>query len=723
MPLPFSRRALLCAGTSVCASIILSSPPAMAEDVPPPVESAVVDTVTVAATRGSKLEDLDLSATVVNREAVQQAPQINVDQVLNKIPGVVISTVPSNQVHPTGKSVQMRGFGGAGAQRTLVMVDGIPINDPFYRYVNWDKIAKDNIESIEVIRGGGAATLWGNMAMGGLINITTRDPQPGEARGSVGYGSDNTLRVTSAVTPYADDLFRVGLTAGRMSTDGYNLTPKEYRDNRTTATASYSDDVEATLLLTPSKADRYYLKLGAHDMHEFGQTWDKAKNTQQSFEFKAGGKTGLADGSLLDINAWYGRYLMKTQNVSTTPTYNTNNPGANVTTYNSSTDANPYYDFGGSTVWKKDLSETVTDVMIGVDTRTMWGTDNTVNFNSSGTITGNTPLRGQQRFAGVFTQGSWRPGFAPMVVTLGLRQDNWAAYDYTFGGSPSHTYGTYSHFDPRLGVKWNLTRELALKGAVYENFSAPGMNQMFRSYGSTSSYSAANASLAPETNFGREAGLEWADDQFTVSATGFYNQLSNFMDKAQVCSTLASCAAFSPTGVTGLTKITKYYNSGNATFKGWEVLGEWRAAPTLSLNAGVTRNIAYVTSNARLARIVGAGTANSYVPTGSSIGQVIPLMFEAGATWEAVTDLKLTTVLKNWGRYPDDTLHSTFDSGATTMDLGGTYKVNPHLDLFANAQNLFNVKYYATGRSLSSTSSPPTQAQPLTVFGGLRVTY
>lgn len=718
-----SRRARLHATVAILALITGSQTLAAEETSPPPQDGGMIDTIMVNATRGSKLEDMDISATVISREAVTQAPQNNIDQVLNKVPGVVISTVPSNQTHPTGKSVQMRGLGGAGAQRTLVMVDGIPINDPFYRYVNWDKVPKETIESVEIIRGGGGATLWGNMAMGGVINIVTRDPEPDEKRLSFGYGSDNTYRVNTAITPYSDGLFKVGLTAGRMSSDGYNLTPKNYRNAHSTATESYSDDAEISLILTPSKKDRYYLKMAAHDMHEFNQVWDVAKNAQQSFEFKAGGKTSFDDGSVLDINAWYGRYLMKTQNASSTPTYNYTNPGANVRTYNSSTDKNPYYDLGGSTVWKKDLSDTVTDVMVGVDGRNMWGTDNTVNYSSAGAITGNTPLRAQQQFSGIFSQATWRPEIAPVIMTLGLRQDFWRAFDYQFAGRPAHSYGLYNHFDPRLGVKVNVTREFSVKGAVYENFSAPGMNQMFRSYGSSSSYSAANPELAPETNFGREIGVEWAGRDVTVSATGFYNQISNFMDKAQVCSSSASCAAFSPAGVTGLTKITKYYNSGNATFKGWEVLGEWRAAPTLTFNSGLTRNISAVTSNARLAQKLGGTTANSYVPTGVQIGGVIPLMFQAGATWEAITDLKVTTTFKSWTRYPDDTLHTTFNSPGSTVDLGGTYKVNEHLDLFANAQNLFNVKYYATGLSASNTGTPPTQGQPLAFFGGVRVTY
>ena len=40
------------------------------------------------------------------------------------------------------------------------MMDGVPINDPFFRTVDWTQISKNNIERVEVIRGGGATSLW-----------------------------------------------------------------------------------------------------------------------------------------------------------------------------------------------------------------------------------------------------------------------------------------------------------------------------------------------------------------------------------------------------------------------------------------------------------------------------------------------------------------------------------------------------------------------------------
>ncbi|HLN24049.1 MAG TPA: TonB-dependent receptor plug domain-containing protein, partial [Patescibacteria group bacterium] len=267
----FGRRArslsLLLATTAIalssvpfCASAADPAPVASAAEAPP-------ESIIVSASRGTKLEDMDVSTTVMTHDDVVHAPEETLDQILNKIPGVVTPMVPSNEIHPTGKMIQMRGFGGSD-ERVLVMVDGIPINDPYYRYVNWDKVPKDSVERIEVIRGGGATTLWGNMAMGGVINIVTRDPKANEAHASAGYGSDNTVRSSAGATLYSTSNFKVAADVGRASTDGYNLTPSQYRDAHTVATSSYSDNAELAAYLTPDSSSRYYVKAAVHDMRE-----------------------------------------------------------------------------------------------------------------------------------------------------------------------------------------------------------------------------------------------------------------------------------------------------------------------------------------------------------------------------------------------------------------------------------------------------------------------
>ena len=58
-------------------------------------------------------------------------PETGVDQIINRIPGIWTYTIPTGQLHPTGQPVSIRGFGTSTTINTLVMVDGVPINDPY----------------------------------------------------------------------------------------------------------------------------------------------------------------------------------------------------------------------------------------------------------------------------------------------------------------------------------------------------------------------------------------------------------------------------------------------------------------------------------------------------------------------------------------------------------------------------------------------------------------
>src|SRR5256884_8199987 len=69
----------------------------------------------------------------------------------------------------------LRGIGASGVSRTLVLLDGVPFNDPVGSWVYWSKIPLMQIDKIEVDEGGISA-LYGSSAMAGGIDITTRRP-------------------------------------------------------------------------------------------------------------------------------------------------------------------------------------------------------------------------------------------------------------------------------------------------------------------------------------------------------------------------------------------------------------------------------------------------------------------------------------------------------------------------------------------------------------------
>src|SRR5882757_10136304 len=306
--------------------------------------------VTVTAGRGSDLEKLDVSTTVLTREQIQAAPETGVDQIVNRIPGIWSFTVPTGQLHPTGQPFSIRGFGSSTTINTLVMVDGVPINDPFFRTVDWSRISKDSIERIEVIRGGGATSLWGNMAMGGVINIVTREPTKTGVAADVSYGSYNTANAETAGTVKVNDSLKVGVGYNHAQSSGYNLTPAQYQNANLVPTASKADNIAASVFLTPSDKLKLFAKAYFHQAYEDGLVFNIAHNQWSSYRMLVGGSYQLDERSSVNFNAWAGGGTFGTINAST-GSYTLNNISA-TNQFVSQIETAPNSDQGGSVFYQ-----------------------------------------------------------------------------------------------------------------------------------------------------------------------------------------------------------------------------------------------------------------------------------------------------------------------------------------------------------------------------------
>ena len=247
--------------------------------------------VTVTAGRGSDLEKLDVSTTVIPREQIQAMPQTSLDQIVNHIPGIWAPTIPTGQLHPTAQPFNIRGFGSSTTINTLVMVDGVPINDPYFRTIDWSQVPKASIERIEVIRGGGATSLWGNMAMGGVVNIITRQPSRTGVALDANYGSYNTFNGDGYGSVIFNDKLKVGLSYGHSQSSGYNLTPAQYQNPNLVPTASWADNVNFSAYLNPSDSTNLFAKAYFHQASESGLTWQMANNQWSTYRLLLGGTT------------------------------------------------------------------------------------------------------------------------------------------------------------------------------------------------------------------------------------------------------------------------------------------------------------------------------------------------------------------------------------------------------------------------------------------------
>ncbi len=702
-------------------------------------EITTLSPVTVSAGRGIELESLPFSTTVLPREEVINSPETTTDQIINKIPGIFVNQIPSTSLHPTGSTFSIRGFGTSTNVNTLVMVDGIPFNDPFFRTINWARIPKNSIESIEVIRGGGATSLWGNLAMGGVVNIVTRPPQDDKLSVYTDYGSYSTLNAGISGQLFKTDKISMGLSYDRSQSQGYNATPEQYRNPYMTATASQVDNVTLYTILTPSADSKYYAKLNLNQTAETTATWQNASNQWNNYVLSAGGTTRFEDNSSINFNAWVSSQQMKTTNAGQTPTFNIFTPSAGVP-YMSQNETDNYQSLGLSVFYQKDFGQ-FKDVKFGVDGRVISSDDNINQYATNGFNSANLINKGQNSFQGLFVTGTYKFKDAPVDINFGLREDFYQVTNsslsgnvYTAGKAPTPidaplANNSYASFNPTLGIKYYVNDNFDLRAAVYRNFAAPGMNQLYRTYLSGSAITIANPNLAPQTNFGQEIGfdLRTKEKDASLSFTVFNNNLSNFIDGATMCTTVATCnPLIAGTGLAAgsITSLRQNVNAGNATLRGYEILGQATLSKRLKLNLGFTQTWAYLNSSDYDS---GSSPAD---PTNVQLGQVPPWMATAGVQWQATPDLALSGQLQSFPAFWNNTAHTQLNDGATLVNVGFRYQMDKTVQLYGNVQNLFNVNYLAQGMSYTayqgstvSSAGVPSMGPPRWFTLGVRATF
>jgi outer membrane receptor protein involved in Fe transport len=699
-----------------------------------PTEIATLSPVTVSAGRGIELESLPFSTTVIPREDVMNSPETSTDQIINKIPGIFVNQIPSTSLHPTGSTFSIRGFGTSTNVNTLVMVDGIPFNDPFFRTVNWARIPKNSIESIEVIRGGGATSLWGNLAMGGVVNIVTRPPQEDKLSVYTDYGSYSTLNAGFSGRIFKTDKMSLGISYDRSQTQGYNATPERYRNPYMTATAAQVNNLTLYSIFTPSADSKYYAKLNLNETSETSATWQNASNQWNNYVLSAGGTTRFADNSSINFNAWGAFQQMKTTNSAQAPTFNIFTPSRGVP-YMSQDETDNYQNFGMSVFYQKDFGQ-FKDVKFGVDGRIISSDDNINQYAANGFNSANLINKGQNSFQGLFVTGTYKFKDAPVDINFGLREDFYQVTNSSLTGNV-YTAGkaatpinaplannSYASFNPTLGIKYYVNDHFDLRAAVYRNFAAPGMNQLYRTFLSGSSITIANPNLTPQTNFGQEIGfdLRTKEKDASLSVTVFNNNLSNFIDGATQCSTVATCnPLIAGTGLAAgsITSLRQNVNAGNATLRGYEILGQATLAKTVKVNLGFTQTWAYLTSSDYVAS-----------PTNEQLGQVPPWMLNAGVQWQATPELALSGQLQSFPAFWNNTAHTQLNDGATLVNLGFRYQLDKTVQLYGNVQNLFNVNYLAQGMTYTayqssavSSSGVPSMGPPRWFTLGVRATF
>jgi len=165
------------------------------------------------------LEKTSSSVSVIGQNEIKESNAQKVIDVLRVVPGLNVRDLYGNGARA---AVDIAGFGEHAALNVLVLVDGRRINDADMSGVDWSQIPLEQVERIEVMRGGSGAVLYGENASSGVINIITKK---GTGKPKVnlqaGYGSYDANKQRLSIEGGVRDKFSYLFSGMHQATHGY----------------------------------------------------------------------------------------------------------------------------------------------------------------------------------------------------------------------------------------------------------------------------------------------------------------------------------------------------------------------------------------------------------------------------------------------------------------------------------------------------------------------
>ena len=153
------------------------------------------------------------TVTVVGGDQIQSQPGGRIGEALITVPGLYLSGSADDSNFPGGASGQINLNGVSGPNRTIILIDGIPFNPPTGTSVDYSQLPTFGVDRIEVLPGPYSA-LYGSQALGGVINIITKEPTKEEFQGEVSAGR----------SAYGSDIDKVNLAYRNVTSYGLGYT-------------------------------------------------------------------------------------------------------------------------------------------------------------------------------------------------------------------------------------------------------------------------------------------------------------------------------------------------------------------------------------------------------------------------------------------------------------------------------------------------------------------
>lgn len=558
----------------------------------------------------------------------------------------------SRSANPSAQGVTLRALGGNASSRALVLLDGVPLADPFFGYIPFNALAADRLSSVRVTRGGGAGA-FGAGAVAGTIELAsaTRRDLPRVA-GEAFYGSANAVEAAGSVSPDVGGGF-VSVSGKFEQGDGFFTTPPAQR-SAATVRARYRDWSGSLRAVVPLDAQTELQARGLlyRDNRTLRFAGADSSSDGQDASLRLIHRGGWAVDALAYVQArtFTNRVISATSFKLTLDQRNT-----------------PATGIGGKIELRPPVGPDHV-LRIGIDARIGEGELYEDAYAATGLVTTRRNAGGRTSTAGLFVEDDWTLG--RLILTAGVRGDRWTITDGFFreanaGGTPT----TDTRFGDRHGVEgsgrvgalFRASDAVELRAAGYTGFRLPTLNELYRPFVVFPVTTQANAALGLERLRGVEGGIDLKPARgVTVGVTAFYNRLEGAV-----------------ANVTIAANTRQRRNVDAIVAKGVEVTAH-------AARGGFSFDASYAFSDSKVRASGVSAQLNGMIPAQSPRHAA-----SATLSWER-HGFGASLTARHVGRQYEDDLQTDVLPAATTLDAVARLPLGQHLSLIARAENLFD---------------------------------
>ena len=675
----------------------------MIQDVPP---AALPEIVVTAARLPPAAGEAAFSVVRLGRDDLDRADRL--DQALMRVPAVALFRRSSSQsANPTTQGLSLRAIAPSGAGRALVLLDGVPMNDPFGGWVLWSQLAPEAVDSADVVRGAGAGP-YGAGALTGVVVLRERDRAGG--RLDLSARSDDGYRLSAATTLGGD---RVSLTASVVADQSAGHVPVRGADAGAADTPLDLETRGAALRLdVAADADiRLSFRVGAYD-EDRGSGLDGARSSASGQVYSAAAARNPSPGSLgWRAQAWRRDSDFANSSVAVDPTRATTTPAARQY-------ATPARGWGGNLALRGEggAAGDLWQWEAGVDARYGSGETQEQFRYMTGAFTRDRWAGGETSVLGAYAEASWRT--AAWLLASGVRLDRWAnaagrrleTETATGLGVLDETYPDRSGrvVSARVAARRDMGGGYALRTAAYTGFRPATLNELHRPFRVGNDLTEANADLSPERLRGIEAGATWRRGRTEAALTAFWNRIDDVIVNVTLGEGPGIVAALPRAGFIPAGGVLRQRrNAGRIEAAGVEAALGWRTE-RWDFHIAASATDAEMDGGAAAPQLTGLRPAQAPVWSGV-----------ASLDWRAAERLTAGLDIRHESRRFDDDLNARSLVAGTVVDVRWDWRITRRATAYAKVENILNAAVEVS----STASGVKGLAAPTMAVAGLRLDW